>query len=74
MQDITSVASLKNAIQVLESEHILKRQLLKEQFYHTCEGFKPVNLFRSTLNDITSSPYFTVNSLFNIIGLVSVTK
>jgi hypothetical protein len=37
---------------------------LKTQFIPAYESLKPVNLFRSTLSDITSSPYL----IENIIG------
>ena len=46
MQNITSTAGLKNAIQLLEAEQAVKGQLLKEQFYITYESLKPVNLLK----------------------------
>ena len=71
MQNITSVAGLKNAIQLLEAEQAVKRQLLKEQFHLTYESFKPVNLLKSTLKDIASSPYLIENILGNAIYLAT---
>ncbi len=71
MQNITSIAELKNAIQLLEVEQADKGQLLKEQFFLTYESLKPVNLLRSTVNDIASSPYLIDNILGAAIGLVS---
>lgn len=55
MQKITSVAVLKNAIQLLETEQDAKGQLLKDQFSRTCESLKPVNLLTNTLNKTFST-------------------
>jgi len=71
MQKIASIAGLKNAIQLLEVEQADKGQLLKEQLFLTYESLKPVNLLRSTVNDIASSTYLIDNILGAAIGLVS---
>ena len=61
MQNITSTAGLKDAIQLLEVEQGIKEQLLKDQLYLTYESLKPVNLIRNTLKEISSSPYMIDN-------------
>jgi hypothetical protein len=71
MQTITSIAGLKNAIQLLEAEEAIKGQLLKEQFYRTLESLKPVNLLKSTLKNIVSSPFLIDNILGITIGLAT---
>jgi hypothetical protein len=72
MENITSTAGLKNAIQLLEVEQAVKGQLLKEQFYHiTYESLKPVNLLKSSLNDIVSSPYLIDNILSAVLSLAT---
>ena len=71
MQNITSTAGLKDAIQLLEIEQADKGRLLKEQFYVTYESFRPVNLLKDALKDITSSPYLIDNILSTGIGLAS---
>ena len=71
MKNINSSAEIKIAIQNLEIEHEVKGQLLKEQLYATFESLKPVNLIKSTLHDITSSPYLIENMLGSIIGMAS---
>jgi hypothetical protein len=71
MQNITSAAELKNAIQLLEVEQAIKGQQLKEQFYLTCESLKPVNLLKSTLKEIASSPNLIDNILATTIGLAT---
>lgn len=49
MQNITTVAGLRDAIQVLEVEQASKRQLLKEQLSVVYESLMPVNILRNTL-------------------------
>jgi hypothetical protein len=71
MQNITSIAELKNAIQLLEVEQNLKGRLLKEQFFLTYESFKPVNLLKSALSDITKSPYLVDNIIGTALGLAT---
>jgi hypothetical protein len=71
MNKITSLDELKNAIQLLEVEQALKRQLLKEQLSVTYESLKPVNILRKALNDITSSHDLTDNILGTVTGLAS---
>jgi hypothetical protein len=65
MQNITSRAELKNAIQLLEAEQAIKGQVLKEQFLLTFESLKPANLVKNTLSDLVSSP-FLIDNLLNI--------
>jgi hypothetical protein len=60
MQDITSIAELKNAIQLSEAEQTLKGKLLKEQFYLTYESFKPIDLLTNTLSDMAKSPFWAL--------------
>jgi hypothetical protein len=71
MQNISSIAELKNAIQLLEVEQVDKGKLLKEQFYITWESIKPANLIANTLNDIEKSPYLIDNILGAALGLVT---
>jgi hypothetical protein len=71
MQNITSAAELKDAIQLLEAEQGIKGQLLKEQLYITYESLKPVNLLRHTLKEISSSPYLVDNISGTAMGLLS---
>jgi len=71
MQNITSATGLKNAIHLLEVEQADQGQQLKAQFYLTIESLKPVNLLRSTLNDITSSPFLIDNIIGTALGLTS---
>jgi len=71
MQTITSIDGLRNAIQLLKVEQAIKERQLKEQFNRTFESLKPVNVLKSTLNNIVSSPYLIDNILGITIGLVT---
>jgi hypothetical protein len=71
MENMTSTAGLKKAIELLEAEQAVKLQRLKEQFYPTYESLKPVNLLKSTLSDITSSPYLIENIIGTALGLAT---
>jgi len=71
MENMTSTARLKEAIELLEDEQTVKWQRLKEQFYTAYETLKPVNLFKSTLNDITSSPYLIDNIIGTTLSLAT---
>ena len=71
MQNITSVAELKYAIQELETERKVKEQLLREQFYLTYESLKPVNILRNTLKNLFSSENILENISGNAIGAIS---
>ena len=71
MQNITSIAGLKNSIQLLEAEQSIKEQLLKEQLFLAYESLKPVNLIRHTLKEISSLPYLIENISGSAMGLLS---
>lgn len=71
MQNITTVADLKNAIHELEIEQATQGFLLREQFALTYESLKPVSLFKSALKDLASTPGITDNILGTIVGMAS---
>lgn len=71
MENITSSAGLKSAIQSLEFEQAGNGQLLEEQFFVVIESLKPANLIKSTLHNISSSPSLIDNLLSAAIGLAT---
>lgn len=71
MENITTSVELKNAIQRLTVEQAISGQLLKEQFYFVHESIKPVNLLRSTLHEIVSSPHLMDNIIGMAVGLAT---
>ena len=71
MENISTTAELKEAIQLLEMEKSLHLQEMREKFSLTWESLKPANLIKNTLKDIGSSPYL-FNNIFNVsLGLVA---
>src|SRR5512133_933557 len=71
MQSISSIEDLRNTIELLEADHALKTQLLKEQFFLTYESLKPINVLRRTIKEITSSQYLVDDVPGTIMGLAS---
>jgi hypothetical protein len=71
MEAITTTDELKNAIQILEFDQQIREQQLKEQVYLTIESLKPVNLIKSTLHEVVSSPHLIDNLLGVAMGLTS---
>ncbi len=71
MEPITSSAELKKAIQRLEVEQALKGQILKDQFQHTDENLKPLNLLKRAVTDMADSPFLIENILANALVLLS---
>ncbi|MBK8882977.1 MAG: hypothetical protein IPN67_11495 [Bacteroidales bacterium] len=71
MQNITSSADLKNAIQILEVERGIQAAVLKDQVFQAFESVKPVNLIKNALHDISSSPYLIDNILGTALGIAS---
>ena len=71
MTKITTVAELKEAIQVLEIEQKAKGAQLKEQFKITYESLRPANLIGNTLKELTSLPDLKGNLLNTTIGLAA---
>jgi len=62
----SAVDSLKESIRLLEIRQVEEGQALKEQFRITYESLKPLNLIKSSLNELTSSVEIK-NSLFETI-------
>ena len=71
MENISCAAELKLAISEKQFELEVQGQLLKEEFFNVIDSIKPVNLIKSMLTEITSSPYLIDNMLGAVIGLVS---
>ena len=71
MQNITNAAELKNAIQLLQEEELIKRQLLQEQLKITFESLKPINILKKTVKDISTSPELIDSIIGHVAGLAS---
>jgi hypothetical protein len=70
MENITTTAGLKEAIQLLEIDQGVKGKLLKDHFILTYESLKPLSLLRHTLREISSSPNMVDNLSGTAMGLL----
>lgn len=71
MENISTAAELKEAIQLLEEKKSVYLEEMRENFSLTWENFKPVNLIKSTMREVGSSPYL-FNNIINVsLGLVA---
>ena len=71
MGHISSEIELKNEIQVLELEQAYLGQQLKDQVYIVAEIFRPGNLLKSTLRELSSTSGLTDSLAGTAMGLVS---
>ena len=71
MQNITTVSGIRDAIRQLEEKQVAEGQEVKERFLAVVESVKPVNLIKSTFNDITASPDLVSNIVSTTLGLTA---
>ena len=71
MENITTSAELKNAIQRLEYRQIENGQRLEEDFFVVIESLKPSNLIRNAMGNIVETPNLVDNIIGGALGLVS---
>jgi hypothetical protein len=71
MQNITTSTELKDAIKLLEDRYVIQGAVLKEQFFEVIESIKPVNIIRSTFNQVASSPDLLGGLLSTTVGLAA---
>ena len=70
MQNITTVAGLKDAIKVLEVEQKEKGKQLREQLLLTYESLMPVNLLRRTLKELFSASHLVQDFSGTTLGII----
>ena len=71
MENISTPAELKEAIELLEAKKSVHFQEMRANFFLAYEYLKPANLIKSTIKEIGSSPDL-FNNIFNVaIGLVA---
>lgn len=71
MQEIKNVADLKNAIQAIESAQEARWKSLQQQTLTAFDSLKPINLIKSTLRELSSSPYLLENVIGTATGVAS---
>ncbi len=69
MKKIHKAEDLKNAIQELEAKKIVTEDAMKKQFHETIEIFKPSNILKNTVSEVSASPQFKHNILNLALGL-----
>jgi hypothetical protein len=63
--------TLSETIILLQNKQAQELKSLKEQFHLTYESFKPLNLIKSTIHEVTSSPEIKNTILSNTIGITT---
>ena len=71
MAKITSITELNKAILLLEDQQTLEGTLPKERFKITYESLRPINLIKSTFNELVSAPDFKEDLLNTSLSLAA---
>lgn len=71
MSKQNSVDSLKESIRLLEIRQAEDGRLLKEQFRITYESLKPVNLIKSSIQELADSVEVKNNLFDSLLGVIS---
>ena len=71
MQDRSASEVLQSTIQLLEIHQSIKEEIFREQLNVAYERLKPLNLLRSTFQEVTSSPNLFENILGTTVGLAT---
>ncbi len=69
MKTIHKTEDLKSAILELEAKKMVSEEALKKQFHDTVETFKPSNILKNTVSEVSASPQFKHNILNLVLGL-----
>ncbi len=69
--NIVSLTDLREAIRQMEDKWKDEGKIVKEQFEVTYESIKPINLIKSTLQEVGSSPELRGNVLNASVGLAA---
>ena len=71
MNNSSHSAILHDEIQNLEIRLAYEEQLLKDEFFNTYERLKPVNLLKSTIRTLFTSPRLTDDIIGTAVGLTT---
>ena len=69
MRNIQKAEDLKEAIKELEAKKLITEEALKRQFHETVDTFKPSNILKNTVSEVSASPQFKHNLLNLALGL-----
>jgi hypothetical protein len=70
VEKIKSITELEDAIRLLEIKQSIEGMLLKDEIKNTAEKFKPINLIKNALNELTS-PSFKENLIDTTISIAA---
>jgi hypothetical protein len=71
MKKLNKTDALNEAIKLLEAKQAIELKELTNQFSYTYESLKPVNLVKTTLNQVSNSAEIKGNLMSNIIGITT---
>ena len=71
MTKMKPVDSLRESIRLLEIRQIEERIIVNEQFKLTFESLKPINLFKSSIKELTSSAELKSNIFETVLSILS---
>lgn len=73
MQKITTIQELHNAIQLLELEQKLNKQLLKDEVHVVYNRLNPINMLATSFNNLVTSSQTSSTDIIltEITGLIS---
>ncbi len=71
MEKIYSETDLNFAILLLENKQAAEEKMLKEQFQHTYESIKPINIIKNIFKETTESQEIKDNMLNTTVGLTA---
>lgn len=71
MNNQSAVDSLKESIRLLEIRQAEEGRILKEQFKITYESLKPVNLIKSSIQELASSTEVKNNLFESLLAVIS---
>lgn len=69
METINETDALKKTIHLLKIKQAIEMVYLKDQFNHTYESLKPLNLIKNVFGQMATSSDFKGNILNNVIGI-----
>ena len=67
--EINNAADLKIAIERLENQNLIQKNVITEQFNNTLESLKPMNLLKSSFSKVTKTPGLVENIINATVGL-----
>lgn len=71
MKHLNPTDALNEKIISVQLKQAVELKLLKEQFHHTYQSLKPINLIKSTLHEVELVPEIKTNLFNNAIGLTT---